>query len=120
MMQGTNQKYNALESVFGIFLHLCNTPQKVIDALAHMGISISVDTIHTAIHSLSCKTYETLCRMGQTLLVAYAYDNFDIDFKTRVPTVEATHNTLTHLTSGTLIHLEHGVTLDNLGCSEEL
>jgi len=44
MMQGTNQKCNTLKSVFGIFLHSCNTPQKVIDALAHMGISISVDT----------------------------------------------------------------------------
>jgi len=58
--------------------------------------------------------------MGQTLLVAYAYDNFDIDFKTHVPTVEATHDTLTHLTSGTLIQLEHGVTLEDLRCSEEL
>ena len=120
MMQGTNQKCNALESVFGIFLHSCNTPQKVIDALAHMGVSISVDTIHSAIHSLSRETYETLRRMGQTLLVAYAYDNFDIDFKTHVPMVEATHDTLTHLTLGTLIKLEHGVTLEDLRCSEEL
>ena len=44
LMQGTNQKCNALESVFGIFLHSCNTPQKVIDMLAHMGITISVET----------------------------------------------------------------------------
>ena len=44
LMQGTNQKCNALESVFGIFLHSCNTPQKVIDMLAHMGITISVKT----------------------------------------------------------------------------
>ena len=121
MMQGTNQKCNALESVFGIFLHSCNTPQKVIDALAHMGISISRHTIHDAIHSLSLEPYETLRSMGQTLLVAYAYDNFDIDFKTHVPTIEAkSHDTLTHLTSGTLIQLEHGVTLEDLECSEML
>ena len=53
--------------------------------------------------------------MCQTLLVAYAYDNFDIDFKTHVPTVEAKyHDTLTQLTSGTLIQLEHGVTTKDL------
>ena len=121
LMQGTNQKCNALESVFGIFLHSCNTPQKVIDALAHMGITISRHTVHDAIHSLSLETYETLRKMGQTLLVAYAYDNFDIDFKTHVPTVEAKyHDTLTHLTSGTLIQLEHGVTTKDLKCSEML
>jgi len=58
--------------------------------------------------------------MGQTLLVAYAYDNFDINFKTHLPTVEKIHDTLVHLTSGVLIHLEHGVTIEDLRCSEEL
>jgi hypothetical protein len=88
MLQGTNQKCNQLEAVFEIFLHSCNTPEKVIDALAHMGVSISIDSIHDAIHSPSLETYETLRKMGQTLLVAYAYNNFDIDFKTHLPTVE--------------------------------
>lgn len=120
MMQGTNQKCNALQSVFGIFLHTCNTPQKVIDALAHMGVSISVDAIHNAVRSLSAETYIAIRELGQTLLVAYAYDNFDINFKTHQPTVEGQHDTLTHLTSGTLIQLEHGVTLDDLRCSDEL
>jgi hypothetical protein len=36
-MQGKNQKCDKLESVFKIFLHSCNTPQKVIDVLAHIG-----------------------------------------------------------------------------------
>ena len=121
MMQGTNQKCNALESVFRIFLHSCNTPQKVIDAIAHMGISILRHTIHDAIHSLSLETYEKLQSMGQTLLVVYTYDNFDIDFKTHMPTIEVkSHNTLTHRTSGTLIQLEHGVMLEDLECSEML
>ena len=60
LMQGTNQKCNALESVFGIFLHSCNMPQKVIDVLAHMGITILRPTVHDAIHSLSLETYKTL------------------------------------------------------------
>ena len=108
-MQSSNQKCNALESVFGIFLHSTNTPEKVIIAIAHMGTSISVNSIHGAVHSLSDETTETLCSMGQTLLVSYAYDNFDIDFKRSVPTVETTADTLEHLTSGTLIMLDHGV-----------
>jgi hypothetical protein len=75
MMQSTNQKCNALELVFGIFLHSCNTLQKVIQALAHMGLSISVGSIHSAVASLSRKAFLTLRAMGQTLLVGYAYDN---------------------------------------------
>lgn len=120
MLQSTNQKCNQLQAVLGIFLHSANTPEKVVDALAHMGISISIDSIHSAIHSMSKETIETLRKMGQTLLVAYAYDNFDIDFKTHLPVVERVQQTLQHLTSGVLIQLEHGVTLDDLKCSDEL
>ncbi|KAJ7037742.1 hypothetical protein C8F04DRAFT_952134 [Mycena alexandri] len=120
MMQSRNNKANALESVFGIFLHSTNTPEKVIQALAHMGISISPGAIHAAIHSLSAETVETLRTMGQTLLVGYAYDNFDINFPTIVPTIEKAGDPLTHLTSGAIIRLEHGVTLTDLECSEEL
>jgi hypothetical protein len=120
MMQSTNKKCNALESVFGIFLHASNTPSKVIEALAHMGISISIDVIGDAVHSLSGETYHTIRNMGQTLLAGYAYDNFDIDFPGLVPTVEKSIDTLTHMTSGGLILLEHGVTPDDLHCSDEL
>ncbi|KAJ7214687.1 hypothetical protein C8J57DRAFT_1600637 [Mycena rebaudengoi] len=120
MMQSRNQKCNALESVFGIFLHSTNTPEKVIQALAHMGISISPSAITTAIHSLSAETAYTLREMGQTLLVGYAYDNFDINFPTIVPTIEKAADPLTHLTSGALICLEHGIVLEDLACSEEL
>ncbi|KAJ6586638.1 hypothetical protein B0H10DRAFT_1664532, partial [Mycena sp. CBHHK59/15] len=111
---------DALESVFGIFLHASNTPSKVIETLAHMGISISVDAIDDAIHSRSRETYHTLRAMGQTLLVGYAYDNFDINFPGLVPTVEKSTDTLTHLTSGCQIFLEHGVKPEHLRCSEEL
>lgn len=55
-----------MQSVFGIFLHSTNTPEKVIQVLAHMGISISPSAIHSAIHALSIETYETLQEMGQT------------------------------------------------------
>ncbi|KAF8214387.1 hypothetical protein K438DRAFT_2149740 [Mycena galopus ATCC 62051] len=120
LMQSTNQQANMLESVIGIFLHASNTPSKVIETLAHMGISISVDSIHSAVHSLSRETYTRLRMMGQTLLVSYAYDNFDINFPNIVPTVEKSTDTLTHMTSGGLIYLEHGVQEKDLKCSEEL
>ncbi|KAJ7640085.1 hypothetical protein DFH06DRAFT_1334987 [Mycena polygramma] len=120
MMQSRNSKCNALESVFGIFLHSTNTPEKVIQALAHMGISISQSAIHRAIHSLSDETSETLRDMGQTLLTGYAYDNVDISFPTLVPTIEKAADPLTHLTSGALIYLEHGVETADLKYSEEL
>ena len=120
MLQGTNQKCNQLEAVFGIFLHSCNTPEKVIDALVHMGVSILINAIHDAVRSLSLETYDTLQRMGQTLLIAYVYDNFDIDFKTHLPMVKKIHDTLIHLTSGVLIQLENGITREDLRCSEEL
>ncbi|KAJ7626572.1 hypothetical protein DFH06DRAFT_1103450 [Mycena polygramma] len=120
MMQSRNNKCNALESVFGIFLHSTNTPEKVIQALAHMGISISPNAIHSAIHSLSAETAGTLQEMGRTLLVAYAFDNFDVNFPTIVPTIEKAGDPLTHMTSGALICLDHGVVLDDLECSEEL
>ncbi|KAJ6489495.1 hypothetical protein C8R47DRAFT_938826, partial [Mycena vitilis] len=67
MMQSTNQQSNMLESVIGIFLHASNTPSKVVETLARMGVSISLDSIHNAVHSLSRETYDRLRTMGQTL-----------------------------------------------------
>ncbi|KAJ7939589.1 hypothetical protein B0H13DRAFT_1568184, partial [Mycena leptocephala] len=120
MMQSTNQQSNMLESVIGIFLHASNTPSKVIEALVRMGISISVDSINSAVHSLSRETYERLRTMGRSLLVSYAYDNFDINFPNLVPTVEKSTDTLTHMTSGGLIFMKHGVKEEDLRCSEDL
>lgn len=103
MMQSTNQKCNAVESVFGIFLHASNTPSKVIETLTHIKISISEQSIERAVKSLSVESYSKLREMGQSLLVSYAYDNFDIDFGVIVPTVEKETDTLTHMTSGDVI-----------------
>ncbi|KAF8179320.1 hypothetical protein K438DRAFT_1769029 [Mycena galopus ATCC 62051] len=99
LMQSTNQQANIMESVIGIFLHASNTPSKVIEPLAHMGISNSVDSIHGAVHSLSQEPYTCLRMRVQTLLallVSYAYNNFDINFPNIVPMVEKSTDTLTH------------------------
>lgn len=119
-MQSSNQHANTLESIIGIFLYSCRTPDNVVDALHRMGLSVSISSIHNAINSLSRESANTLQTMGQTLLVAYAYDNFDVNLKPSVPTVEKATDTLKHLTSGLIFPLQHGVTLDDLKCSKEL
>ena len=69
-MHSSNQKCNALQSIFRTFLHSCNTLQKVIQALARMGCLISVNSINQSIRSLSAQTYENLGEMGQSLQVS--------------------------------------------------
>jgi hypothetical protein len=52
-----------------------------------------------------------LCWVKQTLLVCYAYDNFDTELKTHVPTIDKPSDTLKHLMSGLCFPLQHGITL---------
>ncbi|KAI6146350.1 hypothetical protein BKA82DRAFT_125563, partial [Pisolithus tinctorius] len=119
-MHGTNQKSNTLQSLLGLFLQSAHTPYKVIDTLAHLGISVSTDTINMAIQSLLQELQNSLQQLGWSLLTSYAYDNFDVNLKHYVPTVETSSDSLKHLTSGLLFPLVHGVTLDDLKCSKHL
>ncbi|KAI0259567.1 hypothetical protein BC834DRAFT_1016460 [Gloeopeniophorella convolvens] len=41
MMQSMNQHCNLLGSIIGLFLHTCNTPEKVIKVLSRIGASVS-------------------------------------------------------------------------------
>ncbi|OCH86114.1 hypothetical protein OBBRIDRAFT_738596, partial [Obba rivulosa] len=120
MLQSTNQRYNALQTMVGIFLHACSAPKAVIDLLSRLGLSISRSAINYAINHLSADSARQIEKLGRTLLSQKAYDNFDVELKHLVPTVEKPHDTLLHLTSGMLIKLEHGVVLDDLCCSDEL
>ena len=119
-MQSSNQHCNALQSILGIFLHCCNAPKAVRECLAHMGISISVSAINSAVTNLSKQSKAEMRRLGESFLTSYAYDNLDIDLKHSIPTVEKPQDTLIHLTSGMMLPLNHGVTLEDLNCSEEL
>ncbi|KAG2051583.1 hypothetical protein BDR06DRAFT_850746, partial [Suillus hirtellus] len=120
LMQSSNQNLNALQSIFGIFLQSMHTPQRVIETLSRMGVSISVHAINAAIMSLSAESRHAIRALGQTLLAAYAYDNFDVDLKKTVHTVGESEDTLIHLTSGLLFPLQHGVTCEDLRCSSTL
>ncbi|KAM6490449.1 hypothetical protein JOM56_014122 [Amanita muscaria] len=120
MLQSTNQKANTFASILGIFLHSCRTPQKVINTLARMGLSVSQSCIHTAINSLSSNAYLTLRKLGESRCIALAYDNFDVDLKISVPVIEKSADTLKHLTSGLVFPLQHGVTSEDLRYSNYL
>ncbi|KAG2078758.1 hypothetical protein BDR04DRAFT_1124430 [Suillus decipiens] len=120
LMQNTNQRLNTLQSILRIFLQSMHTPQKVIDMLSHIGISISTDSIHAAVCSMSAESQNTLHTIGKSLLALYAYDNFNVDLKSQVPQAEKSNEILKHLTSSLLFMLEHGVTKNDLKCLEEL
>ncbi|KAF4592816.1 hypothetical protein EYR40_008499 [Pleurotus pulmonarius] len=120
MLLSTNQRCNSFQCMIGIFLHSCNTPEDVIKTLARLGISVTPTTINDAVTSLSKESTHDLRRLGKTLTTGFAYDNVDIELKHTVPTLEKPHETLVHLTSGTLIPLDHGVTREDLDCSKEL
>ena len=98
-MQSTSQKANSFQSVFGIFLHACRAPEKVVETLAHMGISISMTAIYDAIKSLSVNARCALLNLGKTMCFAITYDNVDVLLKTSVLTVEKTTENLRHLNS---------------------
>ncbi|KAI0705899.1 hypothetical protein BC835DRAFT_1403706 [Cytidiella melzeri] len=120
LLHSRYRKCNTLQSVMGVFLHSCNTPEKVVKVLTRMGISVSLTSIHCAIHSLKSECFMDIRKLGHTLLVSYAYDNFNVKFSTGILTVEGLQDTLVHLTSGTLIRLKHGVPTHDLRCGSEL
>ncbi|KIO02944.1 hypothetical protein M404DRAFT_75723, partial [Pisolithus tinctorius Marx 270] len=49
LVQNTNQQANYLQSMLSIFLQSAHTPQKVVETLACMGLSISITSINSAI-----------------------------------------------------------------------
>ncbi|KAH9911456.1 uncharacterized protein B0H18DRAFT_1128681 [Fomitopsis serialis] len=120
MMQSTNQRSNALQSVIGLYLHSCNAPEAVVDLLARIGVAISRTAIDDAITNLSKESAAAMKRLGCTMLTSIAYDNFDVELKHVVPTAEKPHDSLLHMTSGTFIPLDHGATLGDLQCSDDL
>ncbi|TFK73661.1 hypothetical protein BDN72DRAFT_875751 [Pluteus cervinus] len=119
IMQTVNQKANSLQGLFGLFLHSCGTPERVISSLARAGISVSESSIYNTIKSMSRGSAERLDKLGRTKLVQHAADNFDVHMKHQLSTLEHS-DTLHHLTSALLLPLHHGVKLEDLRCSAQL
>lgn len=120
MLQSSNQRCNALQSTIGIYLHACRASESVIELLSRLGASLSRSAIDSAVKSLWVEAHIDFKKLAETLLGTYAYDNFDVEIKHLVPTVEKPHDALLHLTSGMLLPLDHGVVRDDLRCSDEI
>ncbi|KAH7904696.1 hypothetical protein BJ138DRAFT_1018765, partial [Hygrophoropsis aurantiaca] len=88
LLQNTNERCNYLQGILGIFLHSMCVPEKVIEVLAHSGLSISITSIHNAVNLMSKEISQKIRDGVRSLRTAFAYDNFDIDFKTAEPTIE--------------------------------
>ncbi|THH23062.1 hypothetical protein EUX98_g8114 [Antrodiella citrinella] len=119
-MVSTNQKCNPLACMLGIFCHSTSAPELVVEVLAHAGLSISLTATHTMINSLSEKALKYIRELAKTKVAAFAYDNFDMDFKSFSPTVEKPGTTLQHATSALIFPLEHGVTPSDLKFVDEI
>ncbi|OBZ77632.1 hypothetical protein A0H81_02890 [Grifola frondosa] len=116
-LQSTNERCNYLQSILGIFYHSTSVPEKVIETLAHAGLSISLSLIHNAISSLSRGASAKIKSTMRSLTASFAYDNFDINFKTAQPTLE--HQlTFVSATSATAIPLFGVDDPSVLRCSE--
>ncbi|KAJ3522613.1 hypothetical protein NM688_g8849 [Phlebia brevispora] len=120
LMQGRNQKANWLQSLCGLFLHANNTPQKVIDTLAQLGLSTSLSSIHRALDSLIACAKDEIKALGKTLTIGYCYDNFDVDMRSAIPTVEKSGDSLRHLTAGLVFPLHLDISLADLDCANFL
>ncbi|KAI0323621.1 hypothetical protein GY45DRAFT_1401669 [Cubamyces sp. BRFM 1775] len=119
-LHNEDQHCNLLQSTMGIFLHSCSAPEKLIKILGRMGLSISLSSIHRALKSLSQNSHTEMEALGRTLRSGIGYDNFDFKLDIAVPTIDSLKDTLFHMTSGTLLRLDHGVTSHDLRCSQLL
>ncbi|KAG1906353.1 uncharacterized protein F5891DRAFT_1125666 [Suillus fuscotomentosus] len=104
MLQNSNERCNYLQGILGFFYHSTLVPEKVIETLAHAGLSISISSIHNAVQSVSHQASARIRRAIRSLQSAFAYDNVDIDFKTEQPTLEH-HSNFVSATSTTVIPL---------------
>ncbi|KAF9643550.1 hypothetical protein BDM02DRAFT_3104275, partial [Thelephora ganbajun] len=113
-----NQKCNAYQVAIGIFLHSMRTPDCVISALHHAGISISQTSIAQAVKSMSVKVIQRLATLGTTIL--WAYNNFDVSIKPLTMVVKNNVDPLKHLTSVLVFPFQHSIIPEDLWVSEEL
>ena len=115
--QSTNEQCNYLQSVLGIFFHSTSVPEKVIEMLAHAGLSISLTLIHTAVKSLSQDAVHKIKAAVHTLTTALAYNNFDLNLKSSEPTMEHP-SSFVSATSATAIPLFAVGNPEALQCSQ--
>lgn len=114
MAQSSNVNVNAFQVLLGFFTYTSHTSDQMIETLTHADLSISLTSINNTIAALSIETKHKIRALGQILLANNAYNNFDIAFDVKTPTVEHGGSSLVHLTSGTLLQLEHVSSINDL------
>lgn len=95
-------------------------PRLLSSSFRDWGVSLTTSSINNMVNNLSKDTAVEMKELGCTLLAAYTYDNVDINLKHATATGDALEDTLIHLTSGTMLRLDHGITPNMLACSEAL
>ena len=107
ILLASNRKCNLFAAVNGVFLHTCHASERVVDAISRMDGSISSSSINNAVNSLSKESADNIMTKGQTMMVGYVLDNFDVTFKHSTGTTEQSTSDMVHLTSGLLLNLAH-------------
>ena len=105
----------------GFFMKSTCVPEKVVEVMAHAGLSISLSAIYNAVASISKEISRNIKKEVRTLRAAFAYDNFDIAFISAQPTLE-NRSSFVSATSATIIPL-YGVdesNADALRCSAKM
>ncbi|KDQ09598.1 hypothetical protein BOTBODRAFT_96838, partial [Botryobasidium botryosum FD-172 SS1] len=92
-MQSNEQRCNTLQTIVGVFAHLCNAPERVVEMMAHAGLSVSSSSVLNMVNSLSKKSKHLIRDFVQTTCVSVGYDNLDVAFKSAQPTIEKTVTT---------------------------
>ncbi|KAG2109581.1 uncharacterized protein F5147DRAFT_575834, partial [Suillus discolor] len=103
-LQNTNERCNCLQGWMGFFMKSTGVPEKVIEVMAHAGLSVSLSTIYNMVTSISKEISRDIKREVRTLRAAFAYDNFDIAFNVAQPTLE-NRSSFVSATSATVIPL---------------
>ncbi|KAG2034845.1 hypothetical protein BDR03DRAFT_935057 [Suillus americanus] len=120
-LQSLNEKCNYLQGWMGFFMKSTCVPEKVVEVLAHAGLSISLSSIHNAVTSVSKEISSKIRSEVRALQAAFTYNNFNIAFKTSQPTLE-NQSSFVSATSATVVPL-FGINESNavaLKCSAQL
>ena len=105
--------------MLGLFFRTTNTLELVIKTLAHAGLSISTTSIHSMVNLLSTKSADDIWSLAQTLTASFAYDNFNMEFKSHTPTIDKHGDSLKHVMSA-IIFLLINTSAHDLQCSDKL
>ena len=108
LANSSNANVDILQTVIAFFCESKQIPQKVMEMLAHMGVSTSLTTCQTLIKSLISDPKSQLKALP---LTNQMYDNFDMDFKVVQLTVEQQGYHMS-ATSASFIPYQHIDTID--------